>query len=161
MKGSFEVFVSIRINDSNNRAKLAGGSNRIDLLEIRHVTPARKTERRCTNTPLWRKSHSSRCAIATAHRFRQESGFAPGALFSEQVEKQGEEKRDQDAGGEGEIEGEIFPFDGNITRKSAEPGNFIGENQDNAQCGHQAAGHDQYFAEATHGDPFPERGGLG
>jgi hypothetical protein len=82
-------------------------------------------------------------------------------LFSKKVKKEGQEERNQDAGGKGEIEGEILTLYGDIPRKPPEPGNFIGENQEHAQSNHQAAENNQYFTDSAHGDPFPDRGGLG
>jgi len=98
----------------------------------------------CTITSLWRKSHSHRCAIATTlpnQPVRCSCNRQP--LFSKQGKKQGQDDGDQDAGGQGKIEGEILTFDGNITGKPAEPGDLVGKDQDDAKRGHQAAGNDQ------------------
>ena len=82
-------------------------------------------------------------------------------LFSKNVHNQGKEEGDQDAGGKGEIEGEILSLYENISRKFPEPGNFIGKNQDYSQRGHQTAKNDKHLTHTTHGAPFPGPGGLG
>jgi hypothetical protein len=63
-------------------------------------------------------------------------------LFSEKGKNQGKKEGKKDAGGKGKVEREIFTLDGNITREPAEPGNFIGEKQEDTQCGHQTAEND-------------------
>ena len=45
-------------------------------------------------------------------------------LFSEQVEDEGQNDADDNAGGEGKVEAELLLLNVNIPRKLANPGNF-------------------------------------
>jgi hypothetical protein len=82
-------------------------------------------------------------------------------LFPEEIQNQGNEDGQQDAGGKGKIEREIVPLDGNVSRQAAEPGNLVGKEQDYPEERHQAAGNDENLAHAAHGVPSRVAAGFG
>lgn len=61
-------------------------------------------------------------------------------LSPEKVEKEGKKNADDNAGGEGEVEAEIFPLHGNIPRKLTYPGDFRSKSHDDADE-HQCRAH--------------------
>ena len=70
-------------------------------------------------------------------RFSPQTGGGKGAvsLLPEQPEDEGEDQGDYDAGGEGEIEGEVFPLDMDVARQPPQPRNAPGQGEDDADGG--------------------------
>ena len=75
-------------------------------------------------------------------------------LPSEQIEEEGYNDTDDNAGGEGEVQAEIFPLNGNIPRKLTDPGDFRSYSHDNANENEEDAYSDEHLPQvhkAEHG----------
>ena len=72
------------------------------------------------------------------------------ALSTHQPEDKRDDTRNDDAGGEGEIEGEVFFFDVDVAGEAAKPGEAVGERQDDADDGDDEAEDDEGFTDAGH-----------
>lgn len=65
------------------------------------------------------------------------------ALFPEQSKEYCDEKADEDAGGEGKIEGKLLLFNDDISRKPPDPWDFIAGHQKQAHQNNKDAQKDE------------------